>query len=169
MSTSESRAWSDTSSRKAASQVAFCYRLGFGIRKNDDECLKMLGGSVLQVEELERGIDSLRLGTRTNFQEGKFRDLYLSGRYLSGRLTVTNFADYYRFGHQWERTVEEYRREIRDIETVLGGEHLVPMFLTGVLSAIYKNQGQSKKALALDKQVVKRSLRVLGVKNPNTQ
>ena len=94
--------------RDATFQLAFCYRLGFGVSKDDRESRILLEQSTRQLEELEHQIDLVKAETvRLSFHEGKFKQLF-----DKGHMKFLQFSTYYGDYQQRERISREYRREI---------------------------------------------------------
>src|SRR5271170_3081090 len=85
----ESNPGYEASSREAAFQLAFCYQVGFGVRKDDERSQAFLSQSLRQQEELNREINRVEEESESQSFQGSFRRLYHQG-YIT-----TNFAEYY--------------------------------------------------------------------------
>src|SRR5271156_936647 len=106
----ESNPGYEASSREAAFQLAFCYHIGFGVRKDDKRSQAFLSQSLRQHEELNREINRVKEEIMGLPFQGSFRRLSQQG-YIR-----MDFAGYYLEKKLLENIEAEYRREIADIE-----------------------------------------------------
>jgi hypothetical protein len=151
------------SSREAAFQLAFCYQVGFGVRKDDERSQAFLSQSLRQHEELNLEINRAKEEFMSlPFQES-FRRLSYQG-YIKWDL-----AEYYLEKKLLDNIEAEYRREIADIEsTTLGEIPHITSILKLMLSSVLENQGRWKEAEELGVQVVETVKRAFGQESPGT-
>src|SRR6266487_3568312 len=127
--------------KKAAFQLAFCYRMGFGVKKNDEKSHSLLEWSGKSHKDLEHEICLVKQEKLDSlFGEGTFRHLFTLGHDL-----MVNFAEYYRESQKLDDVQQKYEQEIADIESVLGALHEIPSMLKSILSTILVDQGKWKE------------------------
>src|SRR5271170_2689860 len=85
----ESNPGYEASSREAAFQLAFCYQVGFGVRRDDERSQDFLSQSLRQREELNREINRVK----EEFVSLSFQGSY--GRLVHQGYVAFDFAGYY--------------------------------------------------------------------------
>jgi tetratricopeptide (TPR) repeat protein len=158
-------AYCDECSRKAAFELALCYKIGFGVRKNDVESQIMLDLSKRRRGELEHEMFKLK-HLRHEVLKSAFRSDTYKEWILQGHIPTTEFAQ--RDHDQSSGTEQEYRREITDMESSLGDTHVLVNALRSTLSKILMDRGLWKRSEELLIQVLKIRKTILGVSHPHT-
>ena len=122
----------------AAFQVAFCYKVGFGISSSEDQVRYWLGDE-RTLEDLERELEIVRNADWSHtdtitklLDEGYHIQMDYSGEYQRAGIL--------------EASVAEYVREMRDMERVLGRLHPVIRRLKSVLAGCHFQKDEIERA-----------------------
>jgi hypothetical protein len=138
--------------------------LGFGVPKDDAKSESLLNQSMRQRRDLDYKIDQIKQDEPSpDFQEGTYRRLE-----AEGYITRVEFAQYHREKQRLDKIELEYRREILDIESVLGAEHSIVQYLKSLLSSILESHGRWMEVEELRVQVMEMRKRALGAEHPDT-
>jgi hypothetical protein len=137
-------------SKNAAFELALCYMLGFGVPKDDAKSESLLNQSMRQQRDLDYKIDQIKQDKLSqDFQDGTYRRLE-----AEGYIRRVEFARYHREKERLDKIELEYRREILDIQSVLGAEHSIVQYLKSLLSSILESHGRWVEVEELRVQVM---------------
>ena len=148
-------------------QLALCYTIGFGTQKDDVKAAKILEGasSTALKQELGRRIAEIRVDDRPVYTiPGKIRELLFEG-HIRQPLFTEVYQDY-SMTKSFESTCI---REIEDLTSVLGVNHILPHSLNDDLGCYYVELGLFIKALPLNEQVYEREKAKFGTDHKCTQ
>jgi tetratricopeptide (TPR) repeat protein len=152
------------SPKEAAFQLALCFRIGFGISRNDDQALKFEILSSSNIGDLKRQVDSIRYGQPIqSIQDEVFKNLFLRGHVRS-----IDYPQYYREKGLLHRAENNYKREIIDAQEAFGNSHWLTLLLKTRLGIIFGNSGRWKEAESLFVQVMELRKQILGQEHPDT-
>jgi hypothetical protein len=146
-------------SRKAAFQLALCYKMGFGIMRDEKESQFWLKFSSRGPKGLDSGISLVE-------REVQFRRSTFQRLWHQGHMKAMDFAQHYREQRQLHQVDSEYRREIADVEKVLGELHPVILTLKSILISVMLKERFLEEAEKLSVQVMERSFRAFGEEHP---
>ncbi|KAF2685426.1 TPR-like protein [Lentithecium fluviatile CBS 122367] len=147
---------------KAAEQLAFCYKIGFGIPKYGN-IGKELFISQSQNSAVEKQIQLVKDGEPHLFNiGGDFDQFFNQG--------LVGFIDFYYYNDKGlvSRVETILRREIQNMKESFGKEHWLNLTLKGGLASTCRSQGRWKDAEALEVQVMETSKTKLGIDHPET-
>src|SRR5271155_2136506 len=148
-----------------AFQLAFCYKIGFGVARSDQKSQEMLLKSGRAQEELSETVHQIHRWDSVS--EVRADTIYINLLRL-GHITQVDKADQYRKSGKIEYAEEEIRREIRDTVSYAKKDSKIATFLITDLSRLLHAQGRWNEAEELKVQVMETSLRVLGAEHPDT-
>lgn len=125
----------------AAFQIAFCYKIGFGISSSEDQIRRWLGeGRTL--EDLEGELEIVRTASWS------YTDT-VTKLFDEGYSMQMDYVEVYQEAGIIQVSGTEYEREMRDMERVLGRLHPVIRRLKTVLADIYSRKGEFQLAETL--------------------
>ena len=138
-------------SSSAAFELALCYKIGFGVTKDDSRSEYFLGQGRRSSQELEDRIESIK--TTELYLDLDFKSPLRTHTYC---ITVGGIARYYNDQHLSDIAELEHRRELADMEKALGAGAPPVIALRLVLVAVLRAKGKLLEA---------RNLRSQGSKN----
>lgn len=153
-------------SQRAAFELAFCYTLGFGVDKNDTTASALLKQAARSQEELTSEIDRVRYGRLRLLPR---KSVYAQSTYR-GHTILRSTAG----GRQYldEGTLDEaashIRKEMTDVEIIMGADHKIVRSLKSTLSGVLILQKRWEEAQELETQIWQRISRTLGERHPDT-
>ena len=141
-------------------QLAFCYKLGFGVRRDENECRKWLLESKKHESDLE---DQLNLIKSSNFRR-RYDPLSKFGLWLGkGHVSVLGFdVQYYREKNQLSDICSTQENEIDDWRAVLGATHWMVLGREEQYFQILRSLGHWDKA----EDLLRGTLKSLEAKSP---
>jgi tetratricopeptide (TPR) repeat protein len=150
--------------QQAAMQLAICYRLGFGVEKDDKIASDILSEWYLDPTLLTDAIEYFkhnvsyysRLERATIFNKPRE---FAPGTY--------NHRSYYQDQGVLKEAERQYTREIRDIEETVGSQHEICGVLKSFLAEIL-SWDQHEETSALMEPVVDMRRAILGSRHPET-
>ncbi|KAL9120619.1 MAG: hypothetical protein Q9187_002827 [Circinaria calcarea] len=140
----------DASAQNAAFQLAFCYSIGFGVRRDDQKVQLWLNQSQRNGDDLEvekRALD--HTVTNTGINSAKIRSWNKNGYF-----TAPNHIPEYQKTRSLESISADYINIIRDLEEGLGQHHFLPLTQKEVLCKIFQAQGKYLQAEILFVQIM---------------
>ncbi|KAK8135511.1 Protein kinase [Apiospora sp. TS-2023a] len=139
--------------KSIALQLALCYKLGFGVRKDDAMSDKLLERGHHTPQSLSEQLQALDDGViRVNHE---FDEIW-SG----GLVRVVDLADVYRkrpFSRGESlltREAQEHRRELCDVASVLGESHVLTISLRTTLACLLRSKGDLAESCELFEKVL---------------
>ena len=142
----------------AAFELAFAYKLGFGVSRDDYLSEVYLTKAIRPKTDLENRMNSVK--------ETRITSAYWVGTYVQldrqGHNMSMDYAQYYLEHLQLDKAEMVHRREIRDTGNSLGAEHDVVYILRSELISILELKGQWKEVVKLRLQQLKISSKVRG-------
>ncbi|KAF8534599.1 kinase-like domain-containing protein [Trichophaea hybrida] len=145
-----------------ALQVAFCYRIGFGIAADDDHSQIWLERAGKQQGDLEIEMKSVRAPYLKNKRIRMFED--------DGRLQKFLLSDEYRSGgsgsKKLKEAIKETQREVCDMAHVFGDVHFVPLQLKAILGDLMDEHGDLEDAKALRTHIKDETKNAYGTNHP---
>ena len=142
-----------------AFQLAFCYRIGFGVKSNHNKSHIWLEQSDKQLNDLEVEKEAVR---PAKWKNGRMRG-------LSGLVLVDLSHEYRTYGLvKLEEARKEYEREVTDMIQEFGEHHFIILSLYATIARTYSTQGRWKEAEELLVQVMETEKRVFGQEHPDT-
>ena len=151
-------------SQLAAFELSFCYKLGFGVDKDDAKASALLKQASMSQRQLTKEINRVRYSVwRTSRSPG----LYNSSLFRGQTKSTTGVP------HCWgRRTLDDaasrIRKEVADAESVLGIDHRFIGIMKSTVASILVSQERWKEAQELETEVVRCHLKTLGEQHPDT-
>lgn len=153
-------------SQCAAFELAFCYTLGFGVNKDDATASALLRQANRSLEELTDKINRVRHGRLRSHPR---QSVYSQSLYLGHTITMsTGGGRYYREKGTLDEAASHIRKEIIDVEDVVGAEHRIIRSLKSTLTKILILQERWEEAQKIETQVLQCSSKTLGERHPDT-
>jgi hypothetical protein len=149
--------------QKAVFQLALCYRIGFGVPRDDIKAVELLKNSFRSWEDLEDEVSILKSAT---YRRPRQPGIYLK-MHAQGSVPFIDLPQYYRERNIMEQAKHTYSREIRDHEE-FGDAHDLNLTVKDSLAMVYASQGQWAKVEELQIQLKEINQRVLGLEHPDT-
>ena len=144
-------------------QVALCYLLGFGVKRDEKrsaEILKDAGQESIHLPEITTQIDARR------------RKLSRAGVYAKLKsldyLPRMSFYNYYLEQHVLDKALPWLLQEIKDLSVALGFYDRTVSHLNNALSLLLQMQGKEEEAEKVLVRIIETSEKVLGVHHRNT-
>ena len=127
-------------------QLAFCYRMGFGVRKDENECRKWLLESKRHQSELEHQIQLIK-----SSKSGRLfhESLQFGSWFGKGHIPTLGDAQYFRERNRLNDIFSIQEDEISDWKIVLGSSHWMVLEREEQYFHILLSLGYSDKAEAL--------------------
>jgi tetratricopeptide (TPR) repeat protein len=134
--------------QEACLQLAFCYRMGFGVERADETAEMFLVQSHMR-KVLEDQLIVLKSSVNQCYNPCTIFGLW----YARGHVSTATDAQYYREQNQLTSIQAVHEREILDWRTVLGTAHWIVIVKTGHYCAILENLGYLDKAEELARDI----------------
>ena len=147
--------------QKTTFQLALCYKLGFGVPRDNQKSHTFLDQSLKQSRDLQEEIDML--GRKLNWS---YRGADFAVLWARGMINPIEFAHSYHSQGVLEIACENYKREIADTEDVLGNEHEIVISLKSSYSKILRDQRDYGEAEKLQLQVMEAEKHMLPSEHP---
>lgn len=147
------------SNESFAIQIALCYRIGFGVAKNDErmnEVLRPRRGARRKLENIMGIIKTLERKPRKAIT-----------LFHQDHIDYDRYSIEYNESERPENAKARLIQEITDLESSVGDTQIV-IALKAILAIVHINQWQWKEAEELQIQVVKTQKRLLGKEHPET-
>lgn len=147
-----------------AFELSFCYTLGFGVRKDDTKASALLKQAAKSPRNLQDEINRARKSSLRSPPRGSIyaqtvnrghNNAAIAGLHSFKNEKVNDFASW-------------LRKELVDVESVLGIEHLVIGILKSTLAQILVSQKKWEMAQEVETSVLRWSSKTLGDTHPNT-
>lgn len=152
-----------SSYKNTSLQLAFCYRMGFGVTRDDDKTATILQKGGLQPGALDELI------TRAKFAKSKpFQSKAANKIFADGNFPFINPREHFRIHGRLEEVDKRLRREIEGLQQCLGDENILAFDLKMQLAPILLEKVQWEEAEELLVDAVQTSSRTLGPDDPNT-
>lgn len=153
-------------SQRAAFELSFCYTLGFGVDKDDVKASALLKRAARSQGELTSEIDRVRYGSsRPPPRQG----VYNLSSYRGHAITrSTTSGRYYLEKGNLDQAASRIRKEIADLESVVGVDHQISVFLKSTLTKVFLLKEQWEEAQKLETQVLQCNSETLGERHPDT-
>lgn len=151
-------------SQRAAFELSFCYTLGFGVKKDDAKASALLKQSARSQDDLTNEIDRVRYGRLISAPR---QGIYNPALY-QGHTKSTTGGRYYLEKGILDEDASRIRKEIADVESVVGVDHRIIGVLKSTLTKILLFQNQWEEAQELETQVYQWSSKTLGQRHPDT-
>lgn len=147
-----------TDTENSIIQLAICYKLGFGVPRDEIKASNLMKQISKQPEDFQPIVNHINEhGSDVIFHDGNYK--YLTGQGFVPRI---DYGQYYRERQQLEKVERIYKREISDLSAALGTDHGIIESLKSQLSAIYADQGRWSEAETLRSQILETNTRLLG-------
>jgi tetratricopeptide (TPR) repeat protein len=131
-------------------QVAFCYKMGFGIKQNHTEAEKWLAQSHMS-EILDKQLAALQETASRTYHPTTVYGLWFRKGHI--HLTATN-PQYYREQRKLASVQAIHEREIKDWQNILGATHWIVVDKICQYVEILRNLGKLDKAEELARELV---------------
>ena len=131
--------------------LAFCYELGFGVRRDIVKCTRtLLSTHNISVRDLENEIEQAKKITQLpEFQNGVFR------RFLEqGHFNAFDLSRQYREEQRSREAESRYQEEVETMGSILGEDHLLVQELRRQLSLLMSSEGRWKDAEKLQVRMI---------------
>jgi tetratricopeptide (TPR) repeat protein len=155
----------DDVSRNLAFQLAFCYKIGFGVTQSNQRSQELLVKCGRAQEDLDKITD--RIGQPESKSNSRPPTTYHKLETM-GHIKLISVSDLYHKGSELERAEREIRREINNIEHYVGKDSQLAMTHTGTLALLCYAQGRWTDAEKLYVKSVQTCGRVLGPVHADT-
>ena len=133
-------------------QLAFCYRMGFGVRKDENECRKWLLESKRHPSDLEHQIQLIKSSTfGRRFHESTQFGLWFG----KGHIPTVGDAQYFRERNRLNDIFSTQEDEISDWKIVLGSTHWMVFDREERYFHILLSLGYLDKAEALVREILR--------------
>lgn len=142
--------------QEACLQLAFCYRMGFGVERADATAEMFLVQSQKR-QVLEDQLVALKSSVNQGYNPGAIYGLW----YARGHVSTATDAQYYREQKQLTSIQAVHEREILDWTAVLGTVHWIVIVKTDHYFAILENLGYLDKAEGLARDILTEVSRAL--------
>ena len=153
-------------SQRAAFELSFCYTLGFGVNKDDLKASAFLKQAARSQGELTYEIDRVRYGTST---QPPRQGVYNLSSYQGHTITRSTIGGrYYLEKGSLSQAASRIRKELADVESVVGVDHQISGFLKSALIGVLIFQEQWEEAQKLETQALQRNSEILGERHPDT-
>ncbi|KAL9112503.1 MAG: hypothetical protein Q9227_003345 [Pyrenula ochraceoflavens] len=146
----------------AISQLAWCYRMGFGLPADRNQALQLAN---------ELGSGRVDLIDQPTWLGGKDYPVSIgSGLYqklnLRGHIWPNDLSKRYRLDGVSDRALEVLRREIQDTKNALGIEHTIVFLLTGKVAGLLRERGQQHEAVEVLSTMLRVQQKALAADDP---
>jgi hypothetical protein len=161
---SKSKIYCQICSKLASFQLAVCYKLGFGVARDERMSQIHLEISSRRQEDLENELLFLRQRQLdSTYTKSNFRSLLDQGHISSEKL-----PERYREQGELARAESAYTREIADMQSVLGETHGVVLLLKSTLVSLLREGGKLQESERLGIQAMEAFQRSFGNEHPDT-
>ncbi|KAF8538086.1 hypothetical protein BDD12DRAFT_911052 [Trichophaea hybrida] len=141
-----------------AFQVAFCYKIGFGVKSDDNKCRVWLERSNKQPDDLKAEKEAVRPDSgnseRIRKYDGLWREVDLVHQYRTWGLK------------KLEEAWKEHEREIDDMVCEFGEFHFIPLVLFSIAGDVLDELREFEKSKAL-RMRIKDRISTEGVSHPD--
>jgi hypothetical protein len=153
--------------QRAAFEVSFCYEVGFGTARDENESNLWLDQSGQSASMIKEQIELIKANeydlSYGNGEEGLFRKLL-----DRGYIAALDINHQYSTERRAQDVEGHYRGEIADMEHTFGGHHIIPLILKQTLASIIKFGGPLSEAAKLQEQVYQTAIEILPEPHPFT-
>ena len=164
----EERSFSSFSSRlalqHAAFELSFCYTLGFGVRRDETKASALLKQAAMSPRDLLEAVDRARKSSLRSPPRGS---IYTQTLNRGQTRSATDGLQYFR-KEKLDEVTSWLRKEIVDVESVLGIDHRVIGIMKSTLAQILIFQKRWNMAEEVETQVLRWSSKTLGDTHPDT-
>lgn len=148
----------------AAFELSFCYTLGFGVRKDDTKASALLKQAAKSPRNLQDEINRARKSSSISPPRGSIYAQTLNRGHYNAAIAGLHY-----FKNEKVNDFASWlRKEIVDVESVLGIEHLVNSIMKSTLAQILVFQKKWEMAQEVETNVLRWSSKTLGDTHPNT-
>lgn len=149
---------------KAAFQLAFAYRTGFGVARNYDEAQRHLKHSKKDEVALQAEIERARIGPAVLQRKGLFDQLW-----NQGHIRTMSFIQAHLGRNSVKEVVLHLTKELEDVEQSFGEENYVSLNLRETLSSVLREGGLWTEAEEVEARLLQMRQQALGLDNDETQ
>jgi hypothetical protein len=128
-----------------AFQAALCYRLGFGVKRDDEAAGKMLESTRIPLSSLDSQMQSIK----TLNDDSIFRDGNFSRFQLQGTIATVDLPQHYRQLKEMDKVQSEYEREIKEISAILGELHPITLTLKSTYCSVLYSEGYWQRCVII--------------------
>lgn len=150
----------DTALENTAFQLAFCYEIGLGVKKDRRKAQRYLESSGKTKEEVQVYLDLVSQEPDSPRIFGQLFEQIFSQLHIN----QIDYSHHYENQELLDRAAKYYKREITDLEDAFKDTHwLVRLLKTALASILCRgDQAQLKEAEELEVQVLETSQRIFG-------
>ncbi|KAL2038550.1 hypothetical protein N7G274_008597 [Stereocaulon virgatum] len=141
--------------RNSAFQVALCYKLGFGVKKDDHKSMEALHSSGQTEIDIQETLN--RCNEKYN---RKYQSLDVGNLYKKGHMPFLDFGVYYLEQNKLEEAEMRLIQEIKDLELSLGHKSNITLSVKCALSSIWVLQKRWEDAEKLQVDILQTSMKM---------
>ena len=147
------RSFSSVSTRNVAYQIALCYELGFGVKRDDHKSMEGLHSSGRTRIDIEDTLNRYCKGQKSIHQGPGIREVA-----EKGHLPVLEIGYYYLERGKLEEAESRLIRELKDLKISIGHKSSVTLLVGHALSSIWVLQKRWEEAEYIQKEMLQTSM-----------
>lgn len=151
-------------SQHAAFQLALCYKIGFGTKRDDEASNRYREQASKSSSELEFEVNQIKYSTRQRFP----RNSVYSDALYRGHALPRHGVSRYKEQGLLDEAESHLKAELEDLEHAIGPNHWLLVFLRGNVCHVLSRQDKLSEAQELSQRVVESSSAAFGARHIDT-